>query len=52
MPKKDEEWRQFHEMNEEGIKTAYESKEGYYKDGKEKGEEPIKACGVERFSDK
>ena len=24
------------------------SQEGYYKDGKEKGEEPVKACVVER----
>ena len=31
-PKTDEEWKQFHKMNEEGMKKAYESKEGYYKD--------------------
>ena len=32
-PKTDEEWKQFHKMNEDGMKKAYESKEGYYKDG-------------------
>ena len=31
-PKTDEEWKAFHKMNEEGMKKAYESKEGYYKD--------------------
>ena len=31
-PKTDEEWKAFHKMNEEGMKKAYKSKEGYYKD--------------------
>ena len=31
-PKTDEEWKAFHKINEEGMKKAYESKEGYYKD--------------------
>ena len=33
MPKTDEEWRQFHKMNEEGMAKAYASKDGYFKDG-------------------
>lgn len=32
-PTTEEEWRSFHKMNEEGMKKAYESKEGYFKDG-------------------
>ena len=32
-PKTDEEWKQFHKMNEEGMKKAYESPNSYYKDG-------------------
>ena len=32
-PTSEEEWRSFHKMNEEGMKKAYESKEGYFKDG-------------------
>jgi hypothetical protein len=32
-PTTEEEWRNFHKMNEEGMKKAYESKEGYFKDG-------------------
>jgi hypothetical protein len=32
-PANEEEWRSFHKMNEEGMKKAYESKEGYFKDG-------------------
>ena len=32
-PKTDEEWKQFHKMNEEGMKKAYESSNSYYKDG-------------------
>ena len=32
-PKTDEEWKTFHKTNEEGIKKAYASKEGYFKDG-------------------
>jgi hypothetical protein len=31
-PATDEEWRSFHKMNEEGMKKAYQSKEGYFKD--------------------
>lgn len=31
-PKTDDEWRNFHKINEDGMKKAYESKEGYYKD--------------------
>ena len=32
-PKTSEEWSTFHKMNEDGMKKAYESKEGYYIDG-------------------
>ena len=32
-PKTDKEWKTFHKTNEEGIKKAYASSEGYYKDG-------------------
>ena len=32
-PKTDEEWKQFHKLNEEGMKKAYESPNSYYKDG-------------------
>ena len=32
-PTTEEEWLSFHKMNEEGMKKAYESKEGYFKDG-------------------
>ena len=31
-PKTSEEWKTFHKMNEDGMKKAYESKEGYYID--------------------
>jgi hypothetical protein len=32
-PQTEDEWKKFHKMNEDGMKKAYESKEGYYKDG-------------------
>ena len=32
MPKTDEEWRQFHKMNEEGMAKAYAAKDGYFKE--------------------
>ena len=32
-PTTEEEWRSFHKRNEEGMKKAYASKEGYFKDG-------------------
>jgi hypothetical protein len=31
-PQTEDEWQKFHKMNEDGMKKAYESKEGYYKD--------------------
>jgi hypothetical protein len=30
-PQTEDEWRKFHKINEDGMKKAYESKEGYYK---------------------
>ena len=32
-PRTDEEYRAFHKMNEDGLKLAYATPEGYYKDG-------------------
>jgi hypothetical protein len=32
-PQTEDEWQKFHKINEDGMKKAYESKEGYYKDG-------------------
>jgi len=32
-PQTEDEWQKFHKMNEDGVKKAYESKEGYYEDG-------------------
>ena len=32
-PRTDEEYRDFHKMNEDGLKKAYATPEGYYKDG-------------------
>ena len=29
----DEQWSEFHRINEQNMKKAYDSKEGYYKDG-------------------
>ena len=46
IPKTDDEWKNFHKINEDNMQKAYHSDEGYYKDGNK-----IYIAGTRGFQD-